>query len=46
MHAANGKKQINSQLQLQIGADPDQLPSERQVRVDNPTNMNPGLLQE
>ena len=31
-------------LQLQIGADPDQLPSERQVRVDDPTNPNP-LLQ-
>ena len=32
-------------LQLQIGADPDHLPSDRQVRVDDPTNMNP-LLQE
>ena len=31
-------------LQLQTGADPDQLPSERQVRLDCPTNMNP-LLQ-
>ena len=31
-------------IQLQIGCDPDQLPLNRQVRVDAPTNLNP-LLQ-
>ena len=31
-------------IQLQIGSDPDQLPSERQVRIAGPINLNP-LLQ-
>ena len=29
---------------MHVGSDPDQLPLERQVRVDDPTNLNP-LLQ-
>ena len=31
-------------IQLQIGCDPDQPPLERQVRVEDPTKLNP-LLQ-
>ena len=31
---------IEHNIQLQVGCDPDHLPSERQVRADDPTNLN------
>ena len=40
-------RQVNAcfnYLQLQIGCDPDQIPLERQIRFDDPTNLHP-LLQ-
>ena len=45
-HNDQGQVHVNTcyNLQLQVGRVPDQLPSERQVRVDDPTNLHP-LLQ-